>query len=78
MDMIKWVMENYVEMLIALGSLTAALEIIVRLTPTKTDDGFLQRFGGMLKQLMDALKIPNNLKNPEEKKDEVSNPPSGS
>lgn len=42
-----------------LFALWGLLELIVRLTPTKTDDTALERVGKVLKSLMDALGIPN-------------------
>lgn len=37
----------------------AIAEFITRLTPTKKDDGFVQRLGGLLKFVLDVVKTPN-------------------
>lgn len=37
----------------------AVAEFITRLTPTKKDDGFVQRAGGLIKFVLDAVKAPN-------------------
>ena len=72
-EMFFFLKEYYADILIALSLLIGSFEIITRMTPTKKDDGAVMRIGGMLKKLMDSLKIPNNLKEPkklEEKKEE--------
>lgn len=71
--MIEFISQNYVQILELLGILFASggvLEIIVRLTPTKTDDGFADRVAAMVDKLMDLLKVPNRLK----KQDDSENP----
>ena len=57
--MIQFVQENYVEISKLLIAIGAVAEIIVRLTPTKTDDGALERIGGIIKKILDFAKIPN-------------------
>lgn len=52
-------MNNYMEVFAILGMLVAAAEAIVRLTPTKKDDGAVERVGNILRRVMDFLKIPN-------------------
>ena len=37
----------------------AVAEFITRLTPTKKDDGFVQRAGTLIKFVLDAVKTPN-------------------
>lgn len=37
-------------------------ELAVRLTPTKTDDGAVERIGGMIRKLLDVMKVPNKAK----------------
>lgn len=43
-------------------SLIAIAEFVVRLTPTKTDDGAVERIGGLITSLLDSLNIPNRKK----------------
>ena len=59
MQILSWLKENYVEMLIALSALIGSLELITRLTPTKTDDAFMERVGSIVRKILDFLKIPN-------------------
>lgn len=59
LEMIKLLGENYAEILLALSMLVGAAEIIVRLTPTQEDDGFVERVGKVLRKIMDFLKVPN-------------------
>jgi len=47
---------------LALLSIVAAAEAVVRLTPTKKDDGAVQRLGGWIKKTLDFLKLPNSKK----------------
>lgn len=63
MEIFKWVSTNYQEILISLASLVAFLEVVVRLTPTKKDDGAVERIGSVVKKLMDFFKVPNVKKN---------------
>jgi len=37
----------------------AIAEFITRLTPTKKDDGFVQRIGELIKFVLDKVKTPN-------------------
>ena len=37
----------------------AVAEFVTRLTPTKKDDGFVQRAGGLIKFVLDTVKAPN-------------------
>lgn len=67
--MIQFISEHYVQVLELLGLLFASggvLEVIVRLTPTKSDDGFADRVAAIVDKLMSALKIPNRLKKPDD------------
>lgn len=52
---------------LVLGLIVVA-EHVVRLTATEKDDGAVQRIGGIIKKIFDALKVPNRLKKPEDKK----------
>ncbi len=67
-EVVSFVVENYEQMFIALVSLVAAAEVIVRFTPTKKDDGFVKRLGELIDKAMDALKIPNSADNHKPKK----------
>ena len=62
MFIITWLVTNYVEVLQALTLVVAALEAVTRLTPTKTDDGFVTRIGKVLDRVLDFAKVPNVVK----------------
>ena len=47
------------EILQGLLYLVIGLELFARLTPTKKDDGFLERVGALIRKLLDILHIPN-------------------
>ncbi len=64
MELFLWIQANYIELFQFLGTLIIAAEFIVRLTPTKSDDGFVHRVGSYLDKLFDILKIPNSKKKP--------------
>lgn len=59
MQIVQWLNANYLELGIIVATLLSAAEMIVRLTPTKADDGALERVGKVLRQVLDFLKIPN-------------------
>lgn len=59
MELVAWLTGNYVHMLEAMGAVVVAAELITRLTPTKKDDGFVERIGSALRVVMDFLKVPN-------------------
>jgi acetolactate synthase small subunit len=66
-----WLSANILEIGALVSALIAVAEAIVRLTPTKVDDGAVERIGKAIRSLFDMLKIPNNVKKPpveEEKK----------
>lgn len=68
MDLLNWIKENHEPLLQLLGLVLGTggiLEIIVRLTPTKADDGFMTRIGKKVDHLLTALKVPNRLKDHE-------------
>jgi len=67
MSVYGWLKVNYIDMFMALSMLVAALEMVVRLTPTKADDGFVERLGSWNRKIMDFLKIPNIKKKEEPK-----------
>jgi len=47
-----WLMENYPQLLIVVSSLLATAEVIVKLTPTKSDDSALERIGSFWTKLI--------------------------
>ena len=59
MEWFNWLMANYMDMMAILGAVVGVAEMVVRMTPTEKDDGFVQRLGGWIKGAMDFLKIPN-------------------
>jgi hypothetical protein len=70
--MIKWVMDNYAEMIQILGLIVVLGEMITRLTPTKTDDGFVTRLGHWIDTLAQLARVPNVRKKLE---DDLKNDP---
>lgn len=50
------------DMFTVIGSLVTIMEFIVRLTPTKTDDGFIQRIGNLVSKFLDSIGVPNKTK----------------
>lgn len=59
MNYLYWMKDNYAELLSSIAVLVMALEMIVRLTPTKKDDSFMERVSSKLNWLMNLLKVPN-------------------
>jgi len=59
MEIFKWVTANYQDVLLAVASVVAAAEVVVRITPTKKDDGAVERVGSFVRKVMDFLKVPN-------------------
>jgi hypothetical protein len=62
---VAWLKANSDSILAVLVALLALGEAVVRLTPTESDDGFVQRVGVVLSKVLDFLGVPNNLKKPE-------------
>lgn len=62
MAVFKFIADNYVNFFVILIALIGVAELIVRLTPTISDDGAVERFAKVVKKICDFLKIPNNLK----------------
>lgn len=56
---LEWIQNNYANVLQILILLVTAGEMITRLTPTKTDDGFIKRIGAQLDRVLTVLKVPN-------------------
>lgn len=55
----NWVVANSA---ILIGMIMAGLtlaEFVVRLTPTQKDDGAVERVGKFIRNIFDALKVPN-------------------
>lgn len=66
-----WLVANKEEVAALLLGLVAVAEIIVRLTPTQSDDGAVERMGAWIRRFLDAIGLPNKKKIdiPEVKKD---------
>lgn len=58
-DVVAWVMAHLSELAMVLLALLSVAELVTRLTPTKKDDGFVERVGGIIRRMLDFLKIPN-------------------
>lgn len=54
-----WMRDNYMELLTSLAILLIALQGFVRLTPTKSDDAFMERVSKYLDMVLKFAKIPN-------------------
>lgn len=61
-EAIQFIVENYVGILGSIVALVAFAETVVRLTPTKSDDGAVARIGKIVSAICDFLKVPNNIK----------------
>ena len=59
MDVIYWFINHWDELAMALAMIFGGAEMIVRLTPTKEDDGFMERVGKWIRILLDGAKVPN-------------------
>ena len=59
MEIFKWLTANYQDVLLSLAAVVAAAEVIVRITPTKKDDGAVERVGSVVRKLLDFFKVPN-------------------
>lgn len=64
-NFIQWLVDSKEEIAGLLLGLVAIGETITRLTPTKADDGFVERIGGFIKKALDALGLPNKVKAPD-------------
>ena len=62
MEVVTWLKDNYQNLFLVLGGLVGVAEVVVRLTPTEKDDSAVERIGGILRKVMDFLKVPNNKK----------------
>ena len=59
LNYLYWMKDNYAELLSSLAAILLGLEMLVRLTPTKKDDGAIERVGHKLRWIMNLLKVPN-------------------
>ena len=62
MEQLNFVMENWGSISLAAFAGLFFAECIVRITPTKKDDGAVERVGKIIKRVFDTVKIPNNIK----------------
>lgn len=60
--MLDWLKDNGMELVAALMAALTLAEVVVRLTPTKKDDGVVERIGAGLRKALDVLGIPNRRK----------------
>lgn len=56
---LKWVSDNYLNLIQIATLIVVTGELITRLTPTKKDDGFVKRIGTGLDRLLTILRVPN-------------------
>lgn len=54
-----WLKLNYIGIFVVVGSSVLFLEVAVRFTPTKKDDGFVKRLGNAIDKLFDICRFPN-------------------
>lgn len=59
MKLVEWLAKNYSEVLQIITMIILVGEMITRLTPTKSDDGFMTRIGVGLDAVLTLLKVPN-------------------
>ena len=59
LPIIEFVKANLAGLGAVVLSALALAEAVVRLTPTQTDDGFVQRVGAVITKVLDWLKVPN-------------------
>jgi hypothetical protein len=53
---IKWIMENYMTILVGALALVGALKVLATLTPSKKDDAALEKAEGILQKIISFLK----------------------
>ena len=63
MEILNFLKDNYQLILQVLGAIVVVAELVVRMTPTEKDDSAVERIGGILRKIMDFLKVPNVKKN---------------
>lgn len=59
LEVYAYVKGNWEGILMVVALLHILLELIVRLTPTKSDDGYAVRVGKFTQYLFDLAKVPN-------------------
>lgn len=59
MGLYLWLQLNGATIVAVVLGMISVAEGIVRLTPTKTDDGAVERVGKFIRNLFDILKVPN-------------------
>jgi hypothetical protein len=59
LDLWNWLVANYVQVALILGAIVALGEMIVKLTPTTTDDGFVTRVGQLVTWLLKLIGSSN-------------------
>lgn len=64
LTLVEWFKVNYANMFQIIFAGVALAEVITRITPTEKDDGFVKRLGSMIDKVASFLKIPNNVKKP--------------
>lgn len=57
---IAWLIANGPAVAAAILGLLAVAETITRLTPTKTDDLFVERIGSVIRKIFEVLNVPSN------------------
>ena len=63
-EYIQFVMNNWQMIGGILLAIVGVLEMVVRLTPTLEDDGWVERLGAGIRKLLDFARIPNVKKLP--------------
>jgi hypothetical protein len=58
----QYLLDNKEMLIGAILGLLFFAECVVLLTPTKTDDGFVERIGGIIRKVLTTLGIPNRIK----------------
>jgi len=54
-----WLLANKEGIAATVISFIVLAETVVRLTPTKKDDGAVERVGAVIRKVLDFLKLPN-------------------
>lgn len=61
-NFMQFIVQNWGNISLAIMALVALAEAIVRITPTTSDDGAVERIGAIIRKILDFLKVPNNVK----------------
>jgi len=62
MGLYLWLQLNGATIVAIVIGMISVAEAIVRLTPTKADDGAVERVGKFVRNIFDILKVPNRAK----------------